>query len=441
MTKAGYLKRLKRALKGVPKEEADGVVSYCAELIDDGVESGKSEAKVCAELDPPETVAENYLRENAGASGGRKNGDEPRNSAPFPLLIVGYFFGSILIFTLAVVVFAIAVSALVTFVTGLYVIVMSFGLMANKVALAFFQIGAGIAIVGCSFLLILLMRLCVRWLVAFTKWMGRGFCPSTGAQNEKSRGYLATLSIGGAFIVAGFIITVAGFGGAGFSYVGLVVADDVVMQQEDVSVEVTDIEIDVANSKIHVEEWGGEGIRVCYGEWDNSQKEFTVSDGVLSLTEQSNDVHWLADTWNRGIFWNMFGWEQRTIVIRMPEKYSGSVTLKTLNGAVEVQDIHCGDLFAETMNGGITLEIVHAEQMTLSTKNGGVIVAGGTTAQLHAETQNGSVYLNKIKTQSVFAKTQNGSILIREITGDEVELYTQNGSVAGSIAGRVRSIP
>ena len=58
MTKQTYLRRLRRALKGVPSRERENCIDYYAELIDDAFERGKTAREVFNELEAPEEAAE-----------------------------------------------------------------------------------------------------------------------------------------------------------------------------------------------------------------------------------------------------------------------------------------------------------------------------------------------------------------------------------------------
>ena len=58
MTKQTYLRRLRKALRGVPSRERESCIDYYAELIDDAFERGKTAREVFNELEAPEEAAE-----------------------------------------------------------------------------------------------------------------------------------------------------------------------------------------------------------------------------------------------------------------------------------------------------------------------------------------------------------------------------------------------
>jgi len=431
MKKSGYLKRLRRALKGVPKEDAEGVVSYCSELIDDGVERGKTEAEVCAELDPPETVAENYIRENGTGKANERTGGAA-SVATLPLRILGCIVGVVLIIVLAALVFAFAVSAIALFLAGIYAVVVSFGLFPENSGLAFVQIGTGIVLIGTAVLFILLVQLAAGLLGACARWMGRGF-RSGGTQHAKKRGYLSCLAVGLSFFALGIVVSVSAFGGMGFDSEKLVVANGLVLQEQTVTAEVSEINVDMRNSAVSVEKSDGD-LTVSYYDWDGSTKEFSVEDGVLTLTETENDAFFSA--WEHGIFWGAFAAKYNEVVVRLPDGYSGTLNLKTLNGTIATNHITCETLNLETLNGAVAMANTTAETATLSTQNGMVVVSDSTSGKLHAQTQNGAVLLTRCTAGSMIAKTENGAITLGNVAGTDMEFETSNGEISGSIVGK-----
>lgn len=78
MNKNEYMKRLEKALSGVPREERERTLSYYSELIDDRVEEGIDEQRVVSELEAPEAVASRLMAEGvikkAGPKGRSKTG-------------------------------------------------------------------------------------------------------------------------------------------------------------------------------------------------------------------------------------------------------------------------------------------------------------------------------------------------------------------------------
>lgn len=430
MKKAGYLRRLRKALKGVPQKEVEGVVDYCCELIDDGVERGKSEAEVCRELDSPEQVAENYIRENGRGGSKEESSDGALYHALLPVRIIGYFLGAIWMIVLAAIVFAFAVTSFVLFVSGIYVIIVSFGLFSRNAALAFVQIGAGIVVEGVALIFLFLTRLMAKTLVGFARWMGSGF-RSVG-NGRRSKGMAATLTIGLSLGIAGAVVSVAAFGGLNFDYRKLVVADDVVRHDVTIDEPVSEVKIALDSGNVSVELSNGE-FSVSYAEWDESKKSLNVEDGTLSLTEESQ--HWGYSAWNRGLLWGVFSAQTMSVVVRIPGEFAGSLDLDTKNGAITVKGVTCDGIELTTQNGAVTLDRATANDIALTTQNGMVIVSDCTAETIDCRSQNGMIALDDCRAKTLYAKTQNGMIALDDVDGDSLEFHTGNGNVSGSLAG------
>lgn len=72
MNKSKYLKKLYRKLYFFGRDERKSIVDYYSEIIDDAIESGKTEELAVSELESPEIIARKYRKqrktewENAG---------------------------------------------------------------------------------------------------------------------------------------------------------------------------------------------------------------------------------------------------------------------------------------------------------------------------------------------------------------------------------------
>ncbi|MDE5896559.1 MAG: DUF1700 domain-containing protein, partial [Clostridia bacterium] len=70
MKKKTYLRRLRKALKGIPEREKEKLIEYYAEMIDESRERGKSDREIFADLETPEQAAADYFNANEGPVGG-----------------------------------------------------------------------------------------------------------------------------------------------------------------------------------------------------------------------------------------------------------------------------------------------------------------------------------------------------------------------------------
>ena len=79
MVRKKFDKRLIKSLKGLSRQERQEVIDYYNEMIDDSIESGKTEEQAIEELGSPEDLAKKILSENypvepisADKGGGKK---------------------------------------------------------------------------------------------------------------------------------------------------------------------------------------------------------------------------------------------------------------------------------------------------------------------------------------------------------------------------------
>ncbi len=144
MTKLEFLQKLEWMLSSLPREEVEKSLQYYSEMIDDYIEEGISEAAATERLDPPEMIAQRILAEfqppmpspppdGTGVLPPQRNGSD-RKALTVVLLILGFplwfplliAFGAVLlavyivIWSLAVVLFALVLSFGAGMLAGLF---------------------------------------------------------------------------------------------------------------------------------------------------------------------------------------------------------------------------------------------------------------------------------------------------------------------------------
>lgn len=162
MKRKEFNKRLRKNLKKVGKSEREEVVNYYNEMIDDRVESGKTEQEAIAELGSPEDLAKKTLNESnpdevVSADNGKNN---DKNGSLKPLWIVLIIIGSPLWLGFAIGAAAIALGLLVG-VIGLLV--------------GFFAAGGGMILCGVGGVIYGIIALFVNFGYGLT-CMGTGLC-------------------------------------------------------------------------------------------------------------------------------------------------------------------------------------------------------------------------------------------------------------------------
>lgn len=164
MTKGEFLNRLAYALSALPQQERDKVLAYYSELIDDKIESGKTEQEVIFEFGDINVLAQNILIENNIYI------NKPKSNKTYlkPLIIVllilfspaifGIFMGLFgvaigLACALFAIIFAIFITSVAFALSGIACFFSSFIIIPTSPAYGILQMGCGLFLAGASLFL------------------------------------------------------------------------------------------------------------------------------------------------------------------------------------------------------------------------------------------------------------------------------------------------
>ncbi len=414
MTKRKYLKQLARSLKGVPAREREDLLSYYDELIEDRLEQGRSPRDVFSELEPPETVAQTYLRERAAE--GEKGDGRARNVRRG----AGAHVGSVVLAVLASVFLGLllavcAVAAAGMAIAAVYVLIVSFGLIGTGHAVLFFaQWGMAFALFALAILseqaAVLLARACG----------GMWRAVSGGAARKPShRGTRRTLIAGGAVLLGGCLLFTAAFGSLGFDGKNLAVTEGLAVREQ--LLDISDaLVLQVDNSAVTVRRSEEETCKLVYREFSESPKDFSFRNGTAVLGSESGFGTVMGASfglqWRHGLFVGAVAGDLQEAELVLPASFAGDLTVQIRNGALSVADMVCSDLTVETTNGAISLKNVTAETVT-------------------AETVNGAIRLDNVACARVRSSATNGAIRLERLAADNISLHTTNGAATGTLTG------
>ncbi len=166
MARKKFDKKLRKSLKGLSRQERQEIIDYYNEMIDDSIESGKTEQGAIAELGSPEDLAKKILSENYPVEpiSADKGSGKKKKSGLKPLWILLIIIGSPLWLCIAVVAFGVALGLLVcALVLAVSLVAFCGGSVGGGIAMAiyglillFIEFGYGLASIGtglCSFAL------------------------------------------------------------------------------------------------------------------------------------------------------------------------------------------------------------------------------------------------------------------------------------------------
>lgn len=158
MVRKKFDKKLRKSLKGLSRQERQEVIDYYNEMIDDSIESGKTEEQAIEELGSPEDLAKKILSENYPVEpiSADKGGGKKKKSGLKPLWIMLIIIGSPLWLCIAVVAFGVALVLLVcALVLAVSLIAFCGGSVGGGIAMAiyglimlFIEFGYGLAFLG-----------------------------------------------------------------------------------------------------------------------------------------------------------------------------------------------------------------------------------------------------------------------------------------------------
>ncbi|WP_071131142.1 daptomycin-sensing surface protein LiaX [Enterococcus timonensis] len=135
------------------------------------------------------------------------------------------------------------------------------------------------------------------------------------------------------------------------------------------------------------------------------------------------------------------------LVFYLPEKTYDHVSLKLLNGDIEVSDLKAKDVYAKSTNGDIDFSEITASMLEIHGVNGDVDVENSELLDLSVESVNGDITTKKTNAKTINTSLVNGDIRLTVSSGDlrSIEASSVNGEVKIalpkdlSIAGTVKT--
>ena len=180
MTKREFLKKLRRELRGIPKEELEDRISFYSEIIDDRIEEGYSERAAISSLGAISTLGEQIKSE---CSEYTEKTAEKRSFGAWKIVLL--VLGSPVWLSLLVAVAAIVISLLVTFwalVITLWAVFISFAvaspsaiilggyfLLNSQTTPAIFLFGSALILIGVTVISFIGCKMATTGMLTFTK--------------------------------------------------------------------------------------------------------------------------------------------------------------------------------------------------------------------------------------------------------------------------------
>ncbi len=485
MTKRTYLKRLRKALKGVPNREKEKLIEYYDELIDESRERGKTDREIFAELESPAQVAADYFNANEGEIGidepprkrpvrrTRPDYDDyddydyepPRRRVPrrheprrqrkgmsggklllfvllfplwLPLVLVAFMIALAAFLVGIALVIAFAALTLAFSVGGVYLIVMSFGVISANGSIATVQIGAGVALIGLSVLAGMSVGPTARGFASFTGWVLRGFRRVEHVRVHSTGKTITTAAFGFVFVLVGCGVGALGMGKLDWNWRNLAVVGDVQEHSEELLLDgLNALSVDSDNLTLSVVRTDGEA-KLVYTDCTEIPKSYSFEEGKIQLSSGEWTHNFWANvkqTWSHGVLFPAVMSETNRAVLYLPESYTGALTVNMSNGGLSMEGISLESLSLTSSNGYVSVKDGAFTTVGVKTNNGYVSLDGVTAKTVTAETDNGFVSLKSVNSDLIDANTDNGTVDVYRVIGQDIRLKSGNGSVSGSLLG------
>ncbi|MDR2465117.1 MAG: DUF4097 family beta strand repeat-containing protein [Streptococcaceae bacterium] len=118
------------------------------------------------------------------------------------------------------------------------------------------------------------------------------------------------------------------------------------------------------------------------------------------------------------------------IELSLPERMYDYISLKSLNGDIELQDVEAGDVYADTTNGKVAIETVKASMVEIKGVNGGVQVKDSKALDILIKSVNSEVVVESM-VESLLVNLVNGDVraTLNSDTLKKVEISNVNGNI------------
>lgn len=357
------------------------------------------------------------------------------------LLIPFYIVAFVLGIALAIVCAAMVIAAVALVIAGIYTLVMSFGLIPSNGMLAITQIGAAFALFGVAMLFELTVKPLAFGTGAFFRTIfGQKQRGGAAVQSHWLRFLVFAilfLIIGG--VMGGIGFNALGNNWENLAATGEwtertekadLLNGEVVLRADNMRVRI--VPSDEAEVVLKYTECSEFPLT-----YTSSEEGMSLSAGEKQFHFWEN----VKTAWSHGVLFSTVVSYKSEATIYLPQMYVGNLTVAVNNGKLVMGDEEeswqaLGNVQLETDNGMIEVKNLSAANVSASADNGYLgITRVSATGSVTLETQNGAVNLIGVTANAVNAKAQNGAIYLEKLDAETIELRTQNGAVKGTLAG------
>ncbi|MFW6298580.1 MAG: DUF4097 family beta strand repeat-containing protein [Bacillota bacterium] len=440
-----FMKQLAMYLEPLNEEEREEILSFYEERFYTGkLYEGKSEAEIVAELEDPEDIARNVLREYGKPfvpQSHRPEGEGIKVGSLIGVILFDMFFVSWFVPAL----FAI-MSGFAAGLASLLVTLVMVPFSAAEGSLATMLVGLGLLFFG-----VLLVLWLYDILVTFIAWLLKWHLQALNLQTKDWVRRIRNLRVSNFLkkrprtnklknqlkFVALLLVIVGGF----YQIVNFNTLQFNLGAQELITDSVEEPVTDVEGWDVNGELGTGDlvfytheqdTIRIETRVAENADMEVSIDEATKTIT-LTQDINYFS--FNIGQWVHSFT-NEPTIDVYLPEDLSlESVNIDHMNGDIVLDDHTVGELDLFTINGDVRLDSVASDApMHLGTTNGNVIGQSLSSSELDANSTNGRVDIRNGTFDTLDASTTNGKIIVQDINdastpGSKLQTETTNGNI------------
>lgn len=444
--KERFMKALSGYLSQLEKDEREEILRFYEERFYTGrVYEGKTEEEIVGELESPEDIARNVMKEygyDFKRSVSQKAGHDVDVSKVVGVALFDVFIASWLLPALF--------SVLVAVFVSLFAFIGAMVFMPWSSAAA--GIFMGIALIGLTFLWALIVLWLYDTLISFASWLLKWHLEVLGFGDKdwpktidkfKASYYFKRhpryTKLKNRLKVLGALMIVVGFSYHLFTFgtISLSGADSEMVEYSDAFV-VSESEswklkgeMDVGNVEFHRHD--SDEVMIEASIIENADMTIDIQDETNTVV-LTNAIEFPFFNFTGLI--NLFRSESQTVDIYLPNDFNfDSVEIEHMNGGMTLRDMTLNTLDIDTMNGNLELiNVTVVANSDIETTNGNINVRSSALDRADMETTNGRIDIRELMVTNLKLDTTNGRITLESIndssaSGTELEASTTNGEI------------
>lgn len=240
----------------------------------------------------------------------------------------------------------------------------------------------------------------------------------------------AVLIVATVLLVGGSALALGAFAAADFRFENLSnttrdwVSDTRILEPE-AEAPHTAIVVRDAGGDVRFEQADGDAFEVTC--WTSSEKTVDVVDegGVLEITGHGTSL--------TGLMIMKVEFQDHATVVKVPRSYTGSLTVETGSGSIDVADLDGLEAVSLTASSGsLSVLRTSAGTMSLKTSSGSIGVVGVDAEGFSARTSSGSLSLGDVEAATVETGTASGRQDLSDVRATTLDIRGSSGSIGGA---------